>query len=85
MYIGHNYAQVGVLFLLSKGLIYLITNLRQTYKDQRLKVEKSGLKEIGHVIEGRNAGLKRKRKRQKKIESVSLISESGFGFTDIGG
>ena len=39
MYIGHVYAQVGVLFLLSKGLVHLITSLRQTDKDQRIKIE----------------------------------------------
>lgn len=47
MYIGHVYAQVGVLFLLSKGLVRLITSVRQTDKDQRIKIEERSGRKLG--------------------------------------
>jgi hypothetical protein len=48
-------------------------------RDQRIKIEEC-LKESGHAIEAGTLDGE----EERKIESGSLISESGFGFTDIG-
>lgn len=58
-------------------------SLRQTSRDQRIKIEE---RSEGNWARDRALGFwsEEEEEEEEKIESVSLISESGFGFTDIG-